>query len=71
MYSDPVADDFLTGTPFVLLFASIFQGDIAYIRVKEDNPKGSRSRSNSPKRSRGSPRYSPMRERERSYSPYN
>ncbi|KAK3774011.1 hypothetical protein RRG08_030093 [Elysia crispata] len=41
------------------------EGDVAYIRVKEDNPKGSRSRSNSPKRSRGSPRYSPMRGRER------
>lgn len=47
------------------------EGDVAYIRVKEDNPRGSRSRSISPKRSRGSPRYSPMRDRERSYSPYN
>ncbi|GFO19840.1 Arginine/serine-rich splicing factor [Plakobranchus ocellatus] len=47
------------------------EGDVAYIRVKEDAPRGSRSRSRSPRRSRGSPRYSPMRDRERSYSPYN
>ncbi|CAL1538338.1 unnamed protein product [Lymnaea stagnalis] len=48
------------------------EGEVAYIRVKEDNPgRGSRSRSPSPRRSRGSPRYSPMRDRERSYSPYN
>jgi len=46
------------------------EGEVAYIRVKEDNPRGSRSRSGSAKRSRASPRYSPMRERERSYTPY-
>ncbi|BFZ18466.1 hypothetical protein BsWGS_21505 [Bradybaena similaris] len=44
------------------------EGEVAYIRVKEDGPRGSRSRSNSAKRSRGSPRYSPMRDR--SYTSY-
>ncbi|CAG5125381.1 unnamed protein product, partial [Candidula unifasciata] len=44
------------------------EGEVAYIRVKEDNPRSSRSHSGSPKKSRGSPRYSPMRER--SYTPY-
>jgi arginine/serine-rich splicing factor 1/9 len=48
------------------------EGEVAYIRVKEDNPRASRSRSGSAsaKRSRGSPRYSPMRDRDRSYTPY-
>ncbi|XP_005093924.1 serine/arginine-rich splicing factor 1A isoform X2 [Aplysia californica] len=40
------------------------EGEVAYIRVKEDNPRSSRSRSPSPRRSRGSPRYSPIRDRE-------
>ena len=49
------------------------QGEVAYIRVKEDyRGRGSRSRSHSfspPRRTRGSPSYSPMR-RSRSRSPY-
>jgi len=51
------------------------EGEVSYLRVKEDsNQRSSRSRSRSysPKRSsRASPRYSPMRDRERSYSPYH
>jgi len=49
------------------------EGEVAYIRVKGDRSSHSRSRSRShslsPKRSRASPRYSPMRHRDRSYSP--
>ncbi|KAK7487898.1 hypothetical protein BaRGS_00020799 [Batillaria attramentaria] len=46
------------------------EGEVSYIRVKEDSrgKSRSRSRSASQKRSRGSPRYSPMRSRSRSYS---
>jgi len=53
------------------------EGETAYVRVKEDYGGGgsssrrsrskSRSRSRSPRRSRGSPTYSPVR-RDRSYS---
>jgi len=46
------------------------EGEVAYIRVKGDSSSRSRSRSISPKRSRASPRYSPMRHKERSHSPY-
>ncbi|PVD31432.1 hypothetical protein C0Q70_06844 [Pomacea canaliculata] len=46
------------------------EGDVSYIRVKEDSRGRSRSRSRSAsqKRSRGSPRYSPMRSRSQSFS---
>lgn len=51
------------------------EGEVSYLRVKEDNPRDASpgSRSPSPRRSRGSPRYSPVRDRDRSYSrsPYN
>lgn len=50
------------------------EGEVAYIRIKEDyGGRGSRSRSRSfspPRRTRGSPSYSPMRNRSRSRSPY-
>ncbi|XP_044738046.1 serine/arginine-rich splicing factor 1A [Chrysoperla carnea] len=53
------------------------EGEVAYIRVKEDNSNGGRSRSRSyspPSRRRGSPTYSPVRRsrdsRSRSRSPY-
>ncbi|KAL5016071.1 hypothetical protein ScPMuIL_005660 [Solemya velum] len=48
------------------------EGDVSYVRVKEDyrgsGRSRSRSRSYSPKRARASPRYSPMRSRSRSRS---
>ncbi|XP_064612101.1 serine/arginine-rich splicing factor 1B-like isoform X1 [Liolophura sinensis] len=46
------------------------EGEVAYIRVKDDfRSRGTRSRSGSPqRRTRGSPRYSPMRSRSRSFS---
>lgn len=51
------------------------EGEVSYIRVKSDSSSRSRSRSRSrsfsPKRSsRASPRYSPMRQKDRSHSPY-
>ena len=60
---------------FDLQYNILFQGEVSYIRVKEDyrgGRSGSRSRSRSktpPRHSRGSPSYSPMR-RQRSNSPY-
>lgn len=50
------------------------EGEVSYLRCKEDDSR-SRSRSFSPpprqRASRGSPRYSPARDRERSFSPYH
>lgn len=48
----------------VCILSSIYQGEVAYIRIKEDREKSgnrsrSRSRSYTPRRSRGSPVYSP------------
>jgi len=49
------------------------EGETAYVRVKEDSSSRDRSRSSSPPRqsSRASPKYSPMRGRDRSFSPYH
>ena len=64
--------DFLFSSLFVYC-RMYFQGESAYIRVKEDyrghSRSRSRSRSRSPKNKRTSPSYSPMRHRSRSRSP--